>query len=81
MKTNHENTSELLLIKQNCKSFEVKVGNRVTRIDSPEVEGTVISLHGAQARVYWSQHFSQLVNIETLRLVRKTPGTPRGASK
>jgi hypothetical protein len=75
MKTNHENTSELLLIKQNFKS---KVGNRVTRIDSPEVEGTIISLHGGQARVYWSQHFSQLVDVEALMRAGKTP---RGESK
>jgi hypothetical protein len=46
----------------------MKIGNRVTRKDSPEVEGTVISLHGAQARVYWSAHFSQLVDLAKLTL-------------
>jgi len=45
----------------------MKVGNRVIRIDSPEVEGTIISLHGRQARVYWSRHFSQLVDLDKLR--------------
>jgi hypothetical protein len=44
----------------------MKIGNRVIRKDSPEVEGTVISLHGAQARVYWSQHFSQLLDLAKL---------------
>jgi hypothetical protein len=44
----------------------MKIGNRVIRKDSPEVEGTVISLHGAQARVYWSAHFSQLVDLAKL---------------
>jgi hypothetical protein len=35
-------------------------------------------MHGRQARVYWSQHFSQLVDVEALMLAGKTP---RGESK
>jgi hypothetical protein len=46
----------------------MKIGNRVTRKDAPEIEGTVISLHGAQARVYWSAHFSQFVDLGKLTL-------------
>lgn len=46
----------------------MKIGSRVIRKDSPEIEGTIISLHGAQARVYWSQHFSQLVDLAKLTL-------------
>jgi hypothetical protein len=46
----------------------MKIGNCVCRKDSPQVEGTVISLHGAQARVYWSAHFSQLVDLSKLTL-------------
>jgi hypothetical protein len=57
----------------------VKVGNRVTRRDAPEIVGSVISLHGAQARVYWSAHFLQLVDLAKLTLTarihdRKTKG-------
>jgi hypothetical protein len=47
---------------------QFKVGSRVVRKDSPEVEGTIISLHGRQVRVYWSQHFSQLVDLAKLTL-------------
>jgi hypothetical protein len=56
----------------------VKIGDRVIRKDAPEVEGKIISLYRRQARVYWSQHFSQLVDIKALMLAGKTP---RGESK
>jgi hypothetical protein len=56
----------------------VRIGDRVIRKDAPEVEGKIISMHGRQARVYWSQHFSQLVDVEALMLAGKTP---RGESK
>ena len=46
----------------------MKVGNRVILKDSPEVEGTVISIDGRRARIYWSQHFSQLVDLAKLTL-------------
>jgi hypothetical protein len=46
----------------------MKIGNRVIRKDSPEVEGTVISIDGRRARIYWSQHFSQLVDLGKLTL-------------
>jgi hypothetical protein len=46
----------------------MRIGNRVTRKDLPGIVGTVISLHGAQARVYWSAHFSQLVDLAKLTL-------------
>lgn len=49
----------------------MRIGNRVTRKDAPEIEGTVISLHGAQARVYWSAHFSQLVDLANLALAAR----------
>lgn len=56
----------------------MRIGDRVIRKDAPEVEGKIISMHGRQARVYWSQHFSQLVDVEALMLAGKTP---RGESK
>jgi hypothetical protein len=56
----------------------VRIGNLVIRKDAPEVEGKIISMHGRQARVYWSQHFSQLVDVEALMLAGKTS---RGDSK
>jgi hypothetical protein len=46
----------------------MKVGNRVILKDSPEVEGTVISIDGRRARIYWSSHFSQLVDLAKLTL-------------
>jgi hypothetical protein len=46
----------------------MKVGNRVILKDSPEVEGTVISIDGRRARIYWSSHFSQLVDLGKLTL-------------
>lgn len=48
----------------------MKVGDHVTRKDS-EIVGTIISLHGSQAQVYWSQHFSQLVDLEKLILAKQ----------
>jgi hypothetical protein len=56
----------------------MKIQDRVCRKDAPKVEGTIISLHGRQARVYWSQHFSQLVDLAKLMRAGKTP---RGESK
>ena len=44
----------------------MRSGNRVTRKDSPEVEGTIISMYGGKAKVYWSQHFSQLLDLAKL---------------
>jgi hypothetical protein len=49
----------------------MKIGNRVIRKDSPEVEGTIVSLHGVKARVYWSSHFSQLVDLAKLTLAAR----------
>ena len=46
----------------------MRIGNRVTRKDAPEVEGTVISIDGRRARIYWSSHFSQLVDLGKLTL-------------
>jgi hypothetical protein len=46
----------------------MKVGSRVARKDSPTVEGTIISIDGRRARIYWSQHFSQLVDLAKLTL-------------
>ena len=56
----------------------MRIGDRVIRKDAPEAEGKIISMHGRQARVYWSQHFSQLVDVEALMRAGKTP---RGESK
>jgi hypothetical protein len=60
----------------------VKIGSRVIRKDAPEIAGTVIALHGRQVRVYWSQHFSQLVDFAKLQLAAhihapRTERTPR----
>ena len=49
----------------------MQIGNRVIRKDSPEIEGTIIALHGGQARVYWSQHFCQLVDLGKLTLAEQ----------
>jgi hypothetical protein len=49
----------------------MQIGNRVIRKDSPEIEGTIIALHGGQARVYWSQHFCQLVDLGKLTLAER----------
>ena len=49
----------------------MKIGNRVIRKDSPEVEGTVISIDGRRARIYWSSHFSQLVDLGKLTLAQR----------
>ena len=46
----------------------MKIGNRVTRKDAPEIEGTIISIDGRRARIYWSSHFSQLVDLAKLTL-------------
>ena len=35
------------------------------------VEGTIIALHGGQARVYWSQHFCQLIDLGKLTLAER----------
>jgi hypothetical protein len=46
----------------------MRIGNRVTRKDAPEIEGTIISIDGRRARIYWSSHFSQLVDLGKLTL-------------
>jgi hypothetical protein len=51
----------------------MRTGDRVVRKDSPAVRGTIIALHGSQARVYWSPHFSQLVDLAKLTRPGKAP--------
>ena len=46
----------------------MRIGNRVTRKDAPEIEGTIISIDGRRARIYWSSHFSQLIDLANLAL-------------
>jgi hypothetical protein len=50
----------------------MKVGSRVVRAGLPGIQGTVVSQHGSKVRVYWSQHFSQLVDPRKLIPVTKT---------
>jgi hypothetical protein len=49
----------------------MRIGNRVTRKDAPEIEGTIISIDGRRARIYWSSHFSQLVDLGKLTLAAR----------
>jgi hypothetical protein len=53
----------------------MKVGNRVIRIDSPEITGVIISLDGGKAKIRWSKHFSQLVDLEKLHTGRTNSRT------
>jgi hypothetical protein len=46
----------------------VKIQNRVCRKDLPGIVGTVIAMQNGQAKVYWSSHTAQWVDIRALTL-------------
>ena len=51
----------------------MRIGDRVIRKDAPEVQGTVIAIQDGKAKVYWSSHISQWIDVEALMLAGKTP--------
>ena len=44
----------------------LRLGCRVVRVGLPGIEGTIVAIDGRKVRVYWSQHFSQLVDPRKL---------------
>jgi hypothetical protein len=54
----------------------VKVGNCVVLRAAPGVEGRIISIDGRRARIYWSSHFSQLVDLANLALAPRIHKPP-----
>jgi len=47
-------------------------GDRVSRRGGPEIVGTIIAVCGGNATVYWSQHFSQQVDLAKLKIIHAT---------
>lgn len=50
----------------------MRIGSRVVRAGLPGVEGTIVAIDGRKVRVYWSQHFSQLLDPRKLIQVAPT---------
>lgn len=49
----------------------MKIGDRVALKDVPAIVGTVIAMHACQAKVYWSSHTTQWVDVEALMVAGK----------
>jgi hypothetical protein len=45
----------------------MKIGDRVSRRGGPDIVGTISAVCDGKATVYWSQHFSQQVDLAKLK--------------
>ena len=49
----------------------MKTGDHVALRTIPDVRGTVIALQDGKAKVYWSSHTSQWINVEALMRTKR----------
>ncbi len=55
----------------------MRIGDRVTRKDSPAIVGTLIARDGEKVKIYWSCHTSQWIDPRKLMRAGKTPREAR----